>query len=121
MYKFLFDYFTSSFSLFKDPINNYFAMAVVGIIAFLVAWNVVGKLYRSDIIEGRGIGSFLHWVIRFIVFIVIWFIFATVIRVINWIRHVPVYVWVTAVGAIVIIGIVVDIARFFILRKSIIK
>jgi hypothetical protein len=96
-------------------------MAIVGLLAFLIAWNVVGKLYSYDIIEGGFIGSAIHWAIRFVVFVVIWFIFAIIIRVINWILKVPTYVWAFLGGAVVIIGIVFVVVKIVSWRKSLIK
>lgn len=76
MKRFIFDLITSPYSLFDDPIYNYIAMAIVGSIAFTIAWNIVGK----SGIRGE-LGSILHWTIRIIAFIVVWFIFSILISI----------------------------------------
>lgn len=62
------------FELLISPLtisNNYFVnsaiVTLIGFIAFKVAFKIVGD------IGARGeIGSLLHWIIRFIVFILLW-------------------------------------------------
>lgn len=82
MKKFIFDIITSTYSLFSNPIYNYIAMAIVGSIAFAVAWNLVKR------IGARGeLGSILHWTIRLIAFVLIWFIFSIIINVILFIKE----------------------------------
>ncbi len=76
MKKFIFDLITSPYSLFDDTIYNYIAMAIVGSIAFTIAWNIVGK----SGIRGE-LGSILHWTIRIIAFIVVWFLFSILISI----------------------------------------
>lgn len=74
MKRFLFDFITSGFSLFENPFYNFIAMAIVGSIAFSIAWNVVDVLgFR------KSLGSVIHWIVRLIAFTIIWFIFLLVI------------------------------------------
>ena len=81
MKKFIFDLITSPYSLFENLLYNYIAMGIVGSIAFAIAWNLVRE------IGARGeLGSLLHWLIRFVVFIIIWFIFSVLISVVFFIR-----------------------------------
>lgn len=91
--KLLFEYLTSSFSLLDNPIDNYVVMAFIGMIAYGIAFGEVGKLYRSGFINGRGVGHVLHWIIRFIVFVGMFYISATIIRVYNWFSSLPDYRW----------------------------
>lgn len=83
--KILFKYFTNSFSLSENPINNYVLMAIVGVMSYIAAYLLVGKLYQADCIDGRGVGRFLHWTIRAIVFAVICELAATLMRIYDWI------------------------------------
>ena len=85
MKKFIFDLITSPFSLFDNPFYNYLAMALIGVIAYKVAFNVVKELG----LRGEA-GSIAHWTIRFIVFTLIWLLCCIVIKCIlfmvnNWI------------------------------------
>lgn len=98
--KLLFEYIVSSFSLFEDPIKNYTVMAIIGAIAFSVAYRAVGVLYSFGIIGGRESGHVLHWIIRLIVFGVIYYVFATIMQIYNWFHGLPDYKW-WAVGVII--------------------
>lgn len=80
MKKFLFDLITSPLSLFENPIHNYIAMAIIGFIAFKIAFAIVGKLG----LRGEA-GSIAHWIIRFFVLIFIWLICCIVIWLISFI------------------------------------
>ena len=85
MLKILFQYLTDSYALLENPVGNYIIMGVVGSSA----------------------GSILHWIIRFIVFVVIYYVIATIIRLYKWVVGLPNYVWwiaLTVVIAIVVGG-----------------
>ena len=45
---------------------------VIGEIAYHVAYDKVGALYHSGSISGRAAGSFIHWIIRTVVFVAVW-------------------------------------------------
>lgn len=105
--KLLFEYITSSFALFEEPIKNYIVTAIIGAIALSVAYSLVGKLYRFGLIYGREAGRVLHWIIRLVVFVAIFYVFATVIRIYNWFNSLPDYKWGIIgciIGVIIIAG-----------------
>ena len=69
---FLFDIFTDPLGL---PIAWYWEWIILAIIAFAayaIAFRSVGDLYDGGMISGSTVGSVLHWIIRLIVFVVIW-------------------------------------------------
>ena len=69
---FLFDIFTDPLGL---PIAGYWEWIILAIIAFsayAIAFRTVGDLYDGGMISGSAAGSILHWIIRLIVFVVIW-------------------------------------------------
>lgn len=70
---------TGEYILFDDILYNYIAMGIIGLIAFKIAWNLVHKLYGCGIITGSNTGSFIHWIIRTIVFILVFYIFNLII------------------------------------------
>lgn len=72
--KAIFEIMTLPFSLFENPILDYVVMAIIGLIAFIVAWNLTGEIG----IRGE-LGSIIHWFIRGIVFIVLWAIIYAII------------------------------------------
>lgn len=76
MLKLAFEYLTDSYSLLENPIDNYIIMAVLGFLAYLIAYRIVGWFYSTDIIDGRGAGHILHWMIRFVVFVAIYYVVA---------------------------------------------
>lgn len=114
MFKFIFDLATEPLGL---PIEWYYEwsiLGVIGYIAYLIAYNKVGSLYRGDFISGRATGSFFHWIIRTIYFIVMWAVTYGVIWVGKFIVAHKVQV---AIGVCSIIAVVI-VAKFFIWIKE---
>lgn len=83
MKSFIFDLITSSLSLFENPIHNYIAMAVIGAIAFAIAFRAVGELG----LRGEA-GSIAHWIIRLFVFVFIWLLCCVAIKIITFIINI---------------------------------
>ena len=82
MKKTIFDLIIASFSLFENPIYNYISMTIIGLIAFKLAFGIVGKS------ELRGeAGSIVHWIIRFLAFVFIWFVCSILIKLITFIMN----------------------------------
>ncbi len=67
MKKMLFELLISPLTISDNYYLNSIIISLIGLIAFKVAFKVVG-----DIGARGGIGSLLHWTIRFIVFIFLW-------------------------------------------------
>lgn len=116
--KYAFEYLTDSFSLLNNPIDDYVAMVIIGLIAYVIAYNLVGKLYSNNLIDGRRAGHILHWIIRLVVFVVTFYVAATVIRLYNWFHSLPDYKWfITGISVgTVIIGFIV--IKFFVRKKE---
>lgn len=72
MFKFIFDLATEPLGLPIDWYYGWIILGVIGYIAYLIAYDKVGSLYHGDFISGRAAGSFFHWIIRTIYFIVMW-------------------------------------------------
>jgi len=72
----IFEMVTGEYVMFDNIIYNYIIMTVIGLFAFGIAWRCVGKLYDNNIISGKNSGSLIHWTIRLIVFIVLFYIFS---------------------------------------------
>lgn len=67
MKKLLFELLISPLAISDNYYLNSIIMALIGLIAFKVAFKVVGDLgFRG------GIGSLFHWTIRFLVVILLW-------------------------------------------------
>lgn len=72
MFKFIFDLATEPLGLPIEWYYEWLILAVIGYIAYLIAYEKVGSLYHGDFISGRVAGSFFHWIIRTIYFVVMW-------------------------------------------------
>ncbi len=68
----LFNFLTFPLGLPINAFYSYLIMAVVGLIAYGIAFFAVGKLYNKEIIRGSFGGSVCHWLIRFFAFVIIW-------------------------------------------------
>lgn len=97
MKSFIFDLITSPLSLFENPIHNYIAMAVIGAIAFAIAFRAVGELG----LRGKA-GSITHWIIRLFVFVFIWLLCCVAIKIITFIIN----NWLVIIISIVLLLIV---------------
>ena len=98
MKKFIFDYIVSSLTLFDNSLLNYIAMAIIGIFSFRIAFSIVGKIG----IRGE-LGSIFHWIIRLIVFVLIWAISFSLIKIIITIIN----NWKLILGIVCIIGLLI--------------
>lgn len=72
MFKFILDLATEPLGLPIEWYYEWIILLVIGEIAYRVVYDKVGELYYSGSISGRLAGSFVHWIIRTIVFVAIW-------------------------------------------------
>ena len=72
MFKFIFELATEPLGLPIEWYYEWIILLVIGEIAYHVAYDKVGILYHSGFISGRSAGSFVHWMIRTVVFAAIW-------------------------------------------------
>jgi len=103
MKSFIFDLITSPFSLFENPLYNYIAMALIGAVAFVIAYRVVGELG----LRGEA-GSIAHWIIRFFVFVFIWLLCCIAIKIITFIMN----NWLVIIISIVLLLIVYFMKKY---------
>ena len=94
----IFEWLVGNYNLFENPFYNNIAMVLVGVLAFRIAWKIVGKLYHNGSISGRGAGSIIHWIIRFIAFTVIFMSVSITIWIIKFIISIPLWVWYSLLG-----------------------
>lgn len=74
IFKFLFERATDPLGLPINPIYEYVILAVIGLVAYGLAYRKVGDMYHDGLISGRTEGSFFHWVIRAFLFVVLWLV-----------------------------------------------
>ena len=99
MFKFLFGVLTDPLGLPIDAIWEYLILAVVGAIAFVIAWNIS---------PGGKLGSLIHWVVRLIAFVILWAMVYGIIALVQWI-FVNWILILCILGGVVVIGGIVTI------------
>ena len=72
MFKFIFEILTDPLGLPIEWYWEYLILAVIGVVAYAVAYRCVGDMYSGGMIDGSTSGSFFHWLIRLILFVVLW-------------------------------------------------
>ncbi len=72
MFKFLFEIFISPLGLPINVIYEYFILLFVGEVAYRWAYSLVGKLLGEGILSNKTLASATHWIIRAVIYIVIW-------------------------------------------------
>lgn len=80
MFKFVFEFLTDPLGLPIPYIYEYIILAVIGFFAYVISYNLVGKLYNNDLIAGKMLGKIFHWSIRIVVFVILWAISYGVIK-----------------------------------------
>lgn len=85
MWKLIFEFLTEPLGLPVEWYWEYIILAIIGFVAYIIAFKCVGKMYHNDIINSRGSGSFFHWLIRLIFFAIIWALTYGVISLVKWI------------------------------------
>ncbi len=74
IFKFLFERATDPLGLPINALYEYIILAVIGAVAYGIAYSKVGDMYHDGLINGRTEGSFFHWVIRAFFFVVLWLV-----------------------------------------------
>ena len=102
MFKFLFDILTDPLGLPVDAIWEYLILAVIGAVAFWIAWEAS---------PGGRLGSLIHWIVRLIAFVILWAIVYGIIAFLQWIFA----NWIVSIcilgGLIVIVAVIAFMRR----------
>lgn len=85
----LFNFLTFPLGLPIEPFWSYVIMLIVGVAAYKIAYYAVGKMYGKGEIQGKSEGSAWHWIIRMLVFVVIWAVLYDVIAVVKFFVEYP--------------------------------
>ena len=110
--KALLDFLTLPLSLPINPIWDYVITAVIGEIAYWVAYSFAGRNASSS--AGR---SALHWAVRIPLYFVLWLLACLIIMIVNFIK--ANWIWVlVALGLIAIIGIAIILIIHFRKKKA---
>lgn len=108
----LFDVLTGDVTVMNNILYNYLIMLAVGEIAYRVAWDFVGDLYRIGMIDGKASGSIIHWIIRLIFYVVCAYFIRIGIWLYEFVVDVPHWIWWILLGITVAIVIVVISINF---------
>ncbi len=98
LFKPLFEVLTGNVAVMDNWLYNYLIMFVVGEIAYQLAWDFVGNLYRNGVIESKSSGSFIHWSIRLITYVFCAYLIRGFIWVYEVVLNVPYWVWWVLIG-----------------------
>ena len=74
IFKFMFERLTDPLGLPINPIYEYVILAVIGLVAYGLAYRKVGDMYHGGLISGRTEGSLFHWFIRAFLFVILWLV-----------------------------------------------
>ncbi len=112
IFSFIFDKITDPLTLPIKPLYEWIILGVIGLIAYIVAFCIVGDMYKDGYIDDKFLGSLFHWVIRLLIFIPVWFIVYWVIVIAQWIiAH-----WVLALcflGGLIVLIVAISGAFFY--------
>lgn len=89
----VFDILTGDVAVCDNVLYNYFILLIIGEIAFRFAYTLTGDAYRSGAIDGRTIGSILHWAIRCAIYVALAYVLRAGIWMYNFVIGIPLSVW----------------------------
>lgn len=110
MFKLLFELLTDPLGLPIPYIYEYMILAIIGVFAYVIAYNLVGKLYNNDLIDGKVFGKIFHWTIRTVVFVLLWAVSYGMIKVFFFIRanlEITIVVLFISVFVFLVIGLLI--------------
>lgn len=112
IFSFIFDKLTDPLTLPIEPLYEWIILGVIGLIAYVASFRIVGDMYDSGSINGSFLGSLFHWIIRLLIFVPVWFVVYWVIVIAQWI----IANWVLALcilgGLIVVVGGIIGFLHY---------
>ncbi len=116
IFKFLFERATDFLGLPINALYEYIILAVIGAVAYGIAYSKVGDMYHDGLISGRTEGSFFHWLIRLILLVGLWLLAYGAIQgyyfmIANW--QIILMIAGGAAGAAMLCALAVTAMRFF--------
>lgn len=119
IFSFIFDMFSDPLTLPIEPWKEWLIIGIIGVIAQIVAFIIVGNMYGSGKICGSLAGSIFHWIIRLLILVPIWFVVYWVIVIGQWIVSHP-FVALGIAGGTLIFAVTTCLICYYIrkIRKS---
>lgn len=118
IFSFIFDMFTDPLTLPIEPLYEWIILGVIGIIAYIASFRIVGDMYDGGAISGSFLGSLFHWIIRLLIFVPVWFVVYWAIVIGQWIISNWVLALCIAGGLIAVIAILIGIVHYLNSRKE---
>jgi len=115
VFKFIFEILTDPLGLPIEWYWEYLILAVISAVAYAVAYRCVGDMYSDGMIDGSTSGSFFHWLIRLILFVILWAVTYGIIAAVKLLTDNWVLVLSILGGVVAVVGIATVIA--IIIRK----
>ena len=109
----LFELATGDIAVCDNIVYNYIIMFGVGELAFQLAYNSIGYLYKDGMISGRGMGSIIHWLVRIIIYVLVAYLLRVGIWIYEFVQSVPKEVWI-GIGitfVLIVLSIIIKTVR----------
>ena len=118
MFKFIFDLLTDPLGLPIEWYWEYIILLAIGAVAYAVAYRCVGDMYSGGMIDGSTSGSFFHWLIRLILFVILWAVTYGIIAAVKWLTDNWMLVLSILGGVVAAVGIAAVVAIVVRKRKK---
>lgn len=83
LFSLLFDRITDPLGLPIEPWQEWLVLLVVNEIAYRISFRRVGDMFDSGLISSGLAGSFFHWLIRLLAFVVTWLVISAAIQIVK--------------------------------------
>ena len=87
VYKFVVENLLGTQKMFDNDVLNIIVTGFILFVSFIPAWKSVEWLYNNKLISGKDSGSLIHWVIRLVVGIVVFWIIKTILVTILFVKN----------------------------------
>lgn len=118
MFKFIFEILTDPLGLPIEWYWEYLILAVIGVVAYAAVNHPTAVHIANATVSNSISGSFFHWLIRLILFVVLWAVTYGIIAVVKWLTDNWVLVLCIVDGVVAVVGIATVIAIIIRKRKN---
>lgn len=113
----IFDFLTGFITITGNSDVDKVLLGIIGLVSFLVAFGIVGKIFDLIGIYDADIMSGVHWTIRLIVFFILSYVCIKISQFINWLCSFQWWVYVIALVVFIILIIGIHFLKYFINKK----
>lgn len=109
MIKQLLDFLSNILVITGNNILDNILFLVIGVLSFSIAFGLVGEIFDSIGIYDSDLMSDTHWLIRLIVFVVLYFVFRFIAKLIIWLFS---FKWWVYLIALIVIIVIIALTHF---------